>query len=162
MKTLNVLSSSPDWRAERLSNLAPYPFVLDGICCASAEGFIQGIKFPPSSKERPQAFLSSGAAAKRFGKFAGREFVWWDGRAIPYSSEEHRRLIGRAIRAKFDQSDLARRALIATEGLTLVHETGDPEHPDTSLPNEAFCTLLTKIREELLVSERSHVTSTPP
>ena len=47
---------------------------------------------------------SSGKKAKRFGAEAERKFVWWCGEEIPYGSQEHRDLIERAIRAKFEQN----------------------------------------------------------
>ncbi len=150
MAILNIGSKSEDWRAKRLSNFSADPFVLDGIQFASVEGFIQGTKFPESDPRRKHAFQSVGRDAKRFGKSAERKFVWWQGQAIPYGSQEHYCLIECAIRAKFKQNHEALKALIATKDLRFTHDLGHPESFDTSLPAKIFCDILIKIREERL------------
>lgn len=148
MQVLNIGSKSDDWRACRLSNFSADAFMLDGERMASAEGFIQGTKFPEGNPIRQQAFQSVGVEAKRFGKKAEREFVWWKGQAISYGSSEHRELIERAIRAKFEQNESAMDALLATKGMILTHDLGHPDPPNTSLPAKVFCDILTRIREE--------------
>lgn len=153
MTILNIGSKSDDWRAKRLSNFSADPFVLDGVRFASVEGFIQGTKFPESDLRRKQAFQSVGREAKRFGKDVKRKFVWWQGQTIPYGSQEHHRLIERAIRAKFEQNHEALKALIATKDMTLTHDLGHSESPNTSLPAKVFCDILTLIREEHLSTQ---------
>jgi hypothetical protein len=128
--------------------------VLEGERMASVEGFIQGTKFPEGHPTRQQAFRSVGVEAKRLGKNAERRFVWWRGRAIPYGSSEHHELIEKAIRAKFEQNPGAMEALLATEGMTLTHNLGHPDPPNTSLPATVFCGILTRIREEILDSQK--------
>src|SRR5262245_8477994 len=96
----NISSNSFDWRARRLSNFSNDPFILDGHRYVSVEGFIQGIKFPLGHPLRLQAFLLSGIKAKRCGATAERQFVWYQNEQIRYGSDEHHRLIERAIRAK--------------------------------------------------------------
>ncbi|MEK9158470.1 MAG: hypothetical protein AAB673_00520 [Patescibacteria group bacterium] len=150
MSVLNISSRSSDWRARRLSNFSADPFVLDGEEMASVEGFIQGTKFPEGHPTRQQAFQTAGVEAKRLGKEAERKFVWWKGQAIPYGSTEHHQLIERAIRAKFEQNQEAKDALLATKGMTLMHDLGRPEPPNTSLPAAVFCDILTRIREEII------------
>ncbi|HSD11977.1 MAG TPA: hypothetical protein VLC10_00315 [Patescibacteria group bacterium] len=147
MTTLNVSATSDDWRAARCSNFSPDAFTLDGMTFASAEGFIQGIMRPEDDPDRAAAFASVGFAAKRFGRKAARTAVWWKGETIPFGSPEHHRLIGRAIKAKFDQNPGAMAALLATKGLTLIHDLGRPESPRTSLPANVFCAILTAIRD---------------
>lgn len=150
MAILNISSQSDDWRASRLSNFSADPFVLDGEQMASVEGFIQGTKFPIGHPARQQAFQAVGVKAKWLGKKAERKWVWWSRQVIPYGSNEHRQLIERAIRAKFEQNDGATKALLATEGMTLTHDLGHPESPNTSLPAKVFCEILTRIREEAI------------
>lgn len=154
MQVLNISSRSDDWRARRLSNFSTDPFVLDGEKFASVEGFIQGTKFPEEHPIRQQAFQSVGIEAKRFGKKAERKLAWWKGTAIPYGSIEHQKLIERAIRAKFIQNEGAMKALIATKGVILTHDLGHPDPPNTSLPADVFCNILTKIREETIQAQR--------
>lgn len=147
MKTLNVSAKSDDFRAARLSNFSPDPFTLDGLAFASAEGFIQGIMWPEEHPNRAAAFASVGSKAKRFGREAARESVWWFGQTIPFGSPEHHALIERGIRAKFEQNPEAMTALRETAGLTLIHDLGHPESPRTSLPAPVFCAILTRIRD---------------
>lgn len=147
--TLNVNNASLDWRGHVLANFPAFPFVLDGTALASVEGFVQGIKFPEHHRSRDAAFLSWGEVAKRLGSDAERISVWWNGVRIAYGSDEHHRLIARAIRAKFAFNEGARLALKATAGLVLQHDIG-PELPTTSLPAAVFCRILAELRDELL------------
>jgi len=155
--TLNVSSRSTDSRARRLSNFSYDPFVLDGEYIVSVEGFIQGIKFPEDHPARLRAFQLFGIKAKRSGRGAKRQFVWWTGQIISYGSPEHYALIERAIRAKLDQNPDAMHALLATKGMVLIHDydpgrpaPGRIESPYTSLPAEVFCDILSRIRYENL------------
>jgi predicted NAD-dependent protein-ADP-ribosyltransferase YbiA (DUF1768 family) len=146
---LNVYYRSADWRGHVLANFPAFPFMLDGTAMASVEGFVQGIKFPEHHESRAAAFSSWGEVAKHFGSDAERVSVWWNGSTIAYGSDEHHRLIARAIRAKFAFNEGARLALKATVGLVLKHEIG-PESPTTSLPAAVFCRTLSELRDELL------------
>ena len=118
-QTLNISSTSNDWRGLALSNFGLSPFVLDGVLFASVEGFIQGIKFRESDPQRDAAFASSGWPAKHLGDTADRSGAYWDGACLPYGSPEHHRLIERAIRARIAQSKGLQAALKSTVGLTL-------------------------------------------
>jgi len=149
MSALNVSSKSIDWRARSLSNFSADPFLLDGVAMASVEGFIQGTKYPEGHLNRQKAFESVGAEAKRLGGRAERKFIWWNGKIIAYGTPEHHQLIERAIRAKFEQNKDAKTALLATTGMELTHDVGQPDPPNTSLPAKVFCDILTRIREEL-------------
>lgn len=148
-EVLNIGSRSEDWRARCLSNFSAHPFVLEGETFASVEGFIQGIKFPPGDSRREEAFRSVGREAKKFGRKAEGKFVWWKNLTIQFGTEFHRLLIIWAIRAKFEQNEEAREALLATKGMILTHDLGHPESPNTSLPAAVFCEILMKIREEM-------------
>lgn len=152
--TINVSSTSTDWRGLALSNFGLSPFVLDGMLFASVEGFIQGIKFPESDPRRAAAFVSSGWDAKRLGDTADRSAAYWGGVRVPYGSPEHHRLIERAMRARIAQSQGLQEALRSTAGATLIHDVGTgAESPTTSLPASVFCRILTEIRAELLADK---------
>lgn len=155
-ETLNVYSKSDDWRARRLSNFSPDSFLLDGESLASVEGFIQGIKFPEGHLRRLLAFRSAGITAKRLGINIAPDSVWWKHQPIPYGSAEHRNLIERAIRAKYEQNSEAKDALLATKGMALTHELDEPD--SISLPREIFCCILMKIREEFLKTMHNKTT----
>ena len=50
-----------------LSNFAPHPFVIDGVECASMEGFLQSLKFKEPEMQKHVCLLV-GKAAKFKGK----------------------------------------------------------------------------------------------
>lgn len=150
------IASGGKWPANVLSNFAATPFLIDGVECASAEGFIQSLKFPNPEMQAHVCTLI-GRAAKFQGRKAVRRMkrrrkVWWQGQEFDLRSEEHFELIERALRAKFTQSDRAKRALLSTRGATLTHNLGHPESAFTSLPAQEFIRMLVKIRAGLLGS----------
>jgi len=146
---INIAASSDDWRGVALSNFCLSPFVLDGVLLASVEGFIQSIKFPPEHSARVEAFASSGLAAKGFSARADGQDVWWHDARHDYASPAHLALIERAIRARIAQNGGLQAALRSTGTARIVHETGVPEAPTTSLKAADFCRILTTIRKEL-------------
>lgn len=152
--TVNIGSKSDDWRAQACSNFPAFPFILDGVCITSVEGFVQGTKFPDGHPTRVLAFASFGGAAKKLSKDAEGKLVWWNDEAIIYGSSAHHKLIEKAIRAKFQQNPSAMLALVCTAGEEVTHDLGKPENPNTSLPAKVFCEILTRIREEELGKRR--------
>ncbi len=145
--TINAAYKSDDARGRAMSNLSHHPFVLDGVWCGSVEGFIQGVKFAPNDPRRNETLRLQGIPAWKMRVHAKGEFVWWNGEQIPYRSAKHTELIRRAIEAKFAQNPDALEALNATRGLTIIHETGQPESPTTTLPAVTYCAILTTIRD---------------
>jgi len=147
------IGSQGKWPANKLSNFAAAPFIIDGVECASAEGFIQAIKFPNPDKQK-QVCQLVGRKAKFEGKKAKKRIqrkgkVWWQGQEYDFRSDEHFQLIERALRAKYTQNDSAKRALLATRNGTLTHNMGYKESKWTSLPAREFIRMLYKIRTEL-------------
>ena len=94
------------------------------------------------------------SSRKRNQQLRERGVVWWQENAIPFKSDAYYALVERAIRAKFDNNETARQALLATGEAELVHDTGKPESPHTSLPAERFIGILTRIRSELLSAQK--------
>jgi len=153
---INV-SSNERYPGNKLSNFPPSPFVIDGIPCASAEGFIQALKFPDPEMQKHVCSLV-GRAAKFKGKKAAKRVrrtgcVWWQGREMAFRSQEHMDLIERGLRTKYAQNDASRRALLSTRDATLTHETGHRESRHTSLPAREFIRMLNRIRSELQSTE---------
>ncbi|MGB9886465.1 MAG: hypothetical protein ACPLRW_05635 [Moorellales bacterium] len=146
--TLNVVFASSDWRARLLSNFAHTPFVLWEERFASVEGFWQGLKFPEGSPEQKRVFGLWGYEAKKAGRRAPkRDTFTWRGAVYRVGSPEHHRLMRQALEAKFAQSVEARRALLATAGLVLVHEL---PRDSVTIPGRIFVGMLMEIREALL------------
>lgn len=147
--TLNVNSRSQDPRGRLLSALANRPFELKGIMFASVEGFFQGIRFPFDDPRRRRAFAASFGYAREFRHEANASRIWWNGQEISAGSIAHKELIEAAFRASFEQNPDRTQALIDTKGLSLTHDIGEEDEPGSPFTQAEFCTLLTKIRDEL-------------
>lgn len=149
-RTLNVVFASSDWRARLLSNFAHTPFVLWGERFASVEGFWQGLKYPEGSAEQRRVFGLWGYEAKKAGRKAPKADTFtWQGKVYRVGSSEHHGLMRLALEAKFAQNAEARRALLATTGLVLVHEL---PKDSVTIPGRVFAGMLMEIREKLLSS----------
>ena len=61
------IGSQNGWPASALSNFAPHPFIIDGVECASMEGFLQSLKFKNPEMQKEVCKLV-GKAAKFKGK----------------------------------------------------------------------------------------------
>jgi len=147
--TFNIAANSDDWRGVALSNFCLSPFVLDGVLIASVEGFIQGIKFPPSDPVRTLAFAAYGFTAKEFSAHAAGQSIWWGDETHNYASPGHLALIERALRARIAQNSGLQAALLSTGAAPIVHETGVLESSKTSLKTADFCRIMTSIRRDL-------------
>jgi len=151
---VNVQSRSKGLQ-RKLSNFWAVSFFFDGVECGSVEGAIQALKESDPDLQRSVCLLS-GSEAKAFGKIKKEELessltVYWKGESMPFREERHRQLLEQIMRAKFEQSEEARAALIESAPYQLVHR-GFPfrDLPMTSLPRKEFCEILTKIRTELI------------
>jgi len=154
LKIINVNSGSENKIERILSNLnGKFPFIIYGIKYGSVEIPLQMIKFPPGSSERREILNLSGKdagkKAKKLGRKAKRDYVYWDGKVIKYNSMEHRQLLKSFIQAKFSQNKEAMEELLSTSGKTLDHDLGHPESPKTSLPKNAFLSILIRIRKDV-------------
>ena len=153
-QVINIVSTA-EGPGAILSNFAHTPFEFDGVACGSVEGFIQGLKEENLEKQK-RICLRFGFEAKRAGtkkrnrKVRESGTLWWQDQPILLKSEEYYQLIERGIRAKFEQSEVAKQALIATGDAILTHDTGKPESPNTSLPANRFLSILEEIRKELI------------
>src|SRR5262249_27075522 len=108
-----------------------------------------GLKFDEGSPLQREAFSQWGLKAKRMGRRAPqRDHFTWRGRFLAVGSAEHLDLLRRALWAKFTQSDKAKRALLATRGLTLTHNVA--QSSKTVLPGAAFAQMLMDLRDALL------------
>lgn len=163
MNSLLIDFNSPDWRASRLSNLSSSPFVLEGEEFASVEGFIQHLNFPYGDFRRDLCKELDGIEALAMA-FQARDFQEQDGKSsippigwgscfylgeyVGYSSPLWEDIIERAMRAKFEQHDLSRRALERAEGLEIAYEgyfVDFEEGPLLSLDPEVFLRILNGI-----------------
>jgi predicted NAD-dependent protein-ADP-ribosyltransferase YbiA (DUF1768 family) len=116
---INVTSNSPE-PIRLIANFAPTPFELDGERYACVEAFWQSLRFP--LEERPRIAALAGPVAKQESeKRPYGSHVVYGGQTIPVGAFDHWQLMRRACKAKFEQNENARTALLATGDRPLIH-----------------------------------------
>jgi predicted NAD-dependent protein-ADP-ribosyltransferase YbiA (DUF1768 family) len=145
--SLDIRFKAP-YPAGALSNFAAYTFTIDGVSCASMEGFPQSLKVEDVAEQRRICTLVGESAQK-----AGRPYdwatsgtLWWRGTPIDRLSDAYQTLISRAYDALFAQSGKFRAALAATGERRIVHTIGKSDPCDTILTTEEYCTRLEQLR----------------
>ena len=136
--------------SSNLSNFSPHGFVVDGVECASMEGFLQSLKFQDPEMQKHVCTLVGKAT-----KFKGKKKKWWktqtlywQGEAIPRDSERYQELLDKAFNALAENSSF-KRALLATQNATLTHNMGKKKTSETVLTKNEFTSRLTAIRTRL-------------
>lgn len=142
------IRSKSTYPAGALSNFAPHPFVLDGVQCASMEGFLQSLKF---KNQEMQKYVCSlvGIKAKHAGKFKKwqtKQTLYWRGKEYARDSDDYQELLDRAYGALAKNSGFIE-ALKATGDAVLTHKMGRTNIRETVLTQTEFCSRLTKLRE---------------
>lgn len=148
------IGSGMGYPAAALSNFTPHPFILDGIECASMEGFLQSLKFKNPEMQKEVCKLV-GKAAKFKGKkkkWWKTQTLWWRGEEIPRHSKEYQELLDKAFN-ELAKNTSFQKALLATGNATLTHSMGKSNPSQTVLTTQEFCSRLLKIRARLQVKE---------
>lgn len=148
-KIIDIYSKG-DYPADALSNFYPHDFTIDGVACASMEGFLQSLKFASVKKQRKVCALS-GIAAKKKGK---RKFRWklsgnvhWGGKKLSRTGEGFYALICRAYDALYAGASFAA-ALHAAKNSKLIHSIGGDDPTKTILTGREFIVQLKHLRQE--------------
>lgn len=144
------IGSGSGYPSANLSNFSPHGFVVDGVECASMEGFLQSLKFQDPEMQKHVCTLVGKKA-----KFKGKKKKWWktqtlywQGEAIPRDSERYQELLDKAFDSLTENSSF-RRALLATQNATLTHNMGKKKTSETVLTKNEFTSRLTAIRNRL-------------
>ena len=144
------IGSGTGYPSVALSNFTPHSFVIDGVECASMEGFLQSLKFSDVEMQKHVCTLVGKKA-----KFKGKKKRWWreqklywQGKVIDRHSDEYQELLDRAFDALSENSGF-RRALLATHNAVLTHSIGKKNPSETILTRNEFCSRLTKFRTRL-------------
>ena len=137
-----------------LSNFAPHPFVIDGVECASMEGFLQSLKFKNPEMQRFVCTLVGKVA-----KFKGKDKKWWKEQKLYWQgieyerdSDEYQLLLNRAYNALY-KNDGFKRALEASKPAMLTHSMGKNDTSRTVLTQSEFCGRLMKLRAGITLKE---------
>ena len=146
---MDIRSGKP-YPACALSNFAPHEFFIDGVRCASAEGFLQSLKFKGVDMQEHICSLV-GRAAKAAGKdknWKTTQTLYWRGVEIKRDSDEYQKLLDRAY-AALAQNEGFVNALLATHDAKITHSIGKSKINDTVLTEREFCSRLLRLRKEL-------------
>ncbi len=143
---INITFSRKNEQFRLISNLAPSPFVLNGKLYASVEGFWQSMKFPEGDRRQAVTQLWGDDAKRAGAKAPPIGQVSLAGQVYPVGGSEHRDLILRACRAKFDANPPARAALLATGDRPLTHKV---RHDSKTIPGVVLAEMWMRIRREL-------------
>jgi hypothetical protein len=150
---MEIMSRNP-YPANALSNFAPHAFMIDGVSCASMEGFLQSLKF---SNPEMQKYVCSliGRAAKDKGSkknWKTDQRLYWMGTSYDRSSQEYLDLVHRAYQ-ELSKNDGFRRAIMASRSATYQHSMGKRKPADTVLTRQEFIHELQEARR-LILSEK--------
>lgn len=146
-KALDIWSSN-SYPSHVLSNLYGNRFFFEGVFCHSMEGFLQSLKYDdPNIQRQICAMKGRKAKTKTTTAWQTDQIVWWKGVAINRQSNEYQKLIRKAYKAMFEQSDRFRIALMSTNGMKLYHSKGEQESNKTILTELEFCSILTEMRD---------------
>jgi len=141
------IGSGLAYPANALSNFAPHPFVIDGVECASMEGFLQSLKFKNPDMQKHVCTLV-GLQAKRKGKDKAwwkDQTLYWLGKPINRHDKEYQDLLDRAF-AALNQNSSFRKALEASGDAVLTHTIGKSDPHRTILTISEFVGRLTRLR----------------
>lgn len=147
------IGSGSKYPAGALSNFSGHAFTIDGVFCASMEGFLQSLKFDKPHIQVEVCKLIGFAAKKRGSKrnkaWKTKQTLWWQGIPIGRKSKVYQTLLDRAYMAMFEQSIKFKKALTATHNATLIHSIGRSKESETVLTEKEFCSRLHKLRDLL-------------
>lgn len=145
------IGSGSSYPASALSNFAPHEFEIDGITCASMEGFLQSLKFKDAEMQKYVCTLVGKKA-----KFKGKKKNWytdqtlyWQGNSIKRDSEEYQDLIKRAYLSMCN-NDSFRKAIIASGNATFTHSIGKNKTTETVLTEREFVSMLNMCRNYIV------------
>ena len=138
--------------ANVLSNFYPNAFEIDGVRCASMEGFLQSLK-SRKKEEQEKICTLCGLEAKNYfkGKFANIRWkitgtLFWQGKKLRRKGDEYGDLLKRAYKEMSKAPEFAT-ALAAAQGKILVHSVGKHRKSTTVLTEEEFLLLLEDLRD---------------
>ena len=142
--------STKSYPANVLSNLYPNAFEIDGVKCASMEGFLQSLKITDIQEQCKICALSGlEAKARSTSEWQLTQNLYWQGHIVHRQSPEFQDLIFRAYELLFQQNKVFREALLATKGKQLYHVRGVSDPRKTILTEKEFCTSLMRIRDAI-------------
>lgn len=150
------VGSGKGYPCDALSNFAPHEFVIDGVTCASMEGFLQSLKFDNIHIQDDVCGMVGKQAlfrGKKHNKFwKSRQTLWWRGTKYERDSEEYECLIRRAYKQLELNRSFRDAILAAGKSCVFTHSIGKRRKCDTVLTEAEFCRMLTMCRDDIFDS----------
>jgi predicted NAD-dependent protein-ADP-ribosyltransferase YbiA (DUF1768 family) len=151
------IGSKNSYPAGALSNFTANKFTIDGVECASMEGFLQALKFENQNSQIITCGLK-GFDAKRKGSsrnkyWQSKQTLWWNGRSYPRKSKAYQLLLNKAYNRMYTDSEGFRKALQASGKAVLTHSIGKNKESETVLTENELCKRLMHLRDYGLLSE---------
>lgn len=146
---IDIISTN-GYPSSALSNFAAHKFVIDGVECASMEGFLQSLKFKDIDMQKHVCTLI-GFKAKMKGKnkdWWKTQVLYWQGMSIDRHSKEYQDLLDRAY-DELSKNINFRNALLATGSSYLRHSIGKSDASRTVLTEREFCDRLMEVRNNI-------------
>lgn len=144
------IGSGTGFPSASLSNFAPHSFIIDGIECASMEGFLQSLKFSNPDMQKEVCKMVG-----RQAKFNGKKKKWWRTQTLYWKGKEYKRsgqdyqdLLDRAF-DELGKNASFQRALLATNNAVLTHSMGKNKKEETVLTTQEFISRLNRLRTGL-------------
>lgn len=158
---INISFKSDDikkYSSAAFSNLFPYDFSLDGIECASMEGFLRSLTVDDScsivnKNAKEQICKLSGINAYKI-RYQLRDWrktqtVFWKGKEIKRDGAEYQELLTRAYDSLFE-NDLFKLVLSSlNDDDEITHSIGSHDKKETLLTGEEYIYQLNRLRKRL-------------
>lgn len=148
MDKLDIKWKNP-YPANVLSNFYSNAFVIDGVHCASMEGFLQSLKFRDPDEQIKVCGLTDvsakeAGATKNFWKLTGN--LYWQGKRYKRGSKKFDELRFKAFLALAENPEFIK-ALEVAKGKVLIHSCGKWGKRRTILTKKEFLKYLDQIRK---------------
>lgn len=145
------IGSGKGYPSSALSNFAPHAFTIDGVECASMEGFLQSLKFKNIETQK-QVCTLVGVKAKYKGKHKPwwkEQTLYWQGVEYKRDGKEYQELLKRAY-LELAKNEGFKRAIIASGNAVYTHSIGKNDITHTILTEREFCSMLNMCRTKIL------------
>lgn len=142
--------SKGEFPSNALSNFAAYDFKVDGVECASMEGFLQSLKFRNIKKQCKVCKLTGKEAKLSAGRLRNicwklTQTLYWNGRKYKRDSTGYKMLITKAYDCLWKNEEF-RNLLLSTGNEILCHSMGGHDVKKTVLTEEEFIEQLYRLR----------------
>ena len=135
--------------AKALSNLCPYPFIIDNIACSSMEAFIQSLKIKEPDIQKDICIKTGPfcySIRTMFDDWRITQTVYWKGKEINRHSTEYMNLLRKAYQALYEQSPIYRYAIEKSKKYNIIHSIGCTDNTQTLLTPDEYMKLLDELR----------------